>query len=126
MIGNLKKEIDDNYDKMFSMETKYMSLKELREYKDMARHCQSNRVKIALIFLLGAAVLYSLSFTVCFITGMNVWMIASVYMLFIGASGTMLIYALCYDKARRAREAMDDRYIKAEELDDIKTMDEQE
>lgn len=115
MIANLKKEIEENYDKMFSMETKYMSLRELREYKDMAKHCQSNRIKISLIFMLGAALLYALSFTVCFLCGINFWMIASVYMLFIGASGTMLIYALFYDKARRARETMDDRYIHMED-----------
>lgn len=115
MIGNLKKEIEENYDKMFVLETKYMSLRELREYKDMARQCQSNRIKISLILLLATALLYSISFTVSFLTGFDFWMIASVYMLFIGASGMMLIYAIMYDKARRTREEMDNRYIHMED-----------
>lgn len=114
MIGEMKKEIEDNYDKMFVMETKYMSFSDLREYRQMARVCQGNRIKISLILLLCVTLLYALSFTVCFLYGINFWMFASVFMLFIGAAGTMLIYAIMYDKARRTRDEMDNRYANME------------
>lgn len=124
MINQWITDLNTRHDKMFEMQAKYMSLKELREFKDMANECKSIRIKIGLMILLVSALLYSLTFTLCWIVGINFWYIAGVFMLFIGAGGTMLISAILYDLGKRARETMDDRYIKAEELDEIQTMDE--
>ena len=124
MINQWITDLNTRHDKMFEMQAKYMSLKELREFKDMANECKSIRIKIGLMTLLVSALLYSLTFTLCWIAGINFWYIAGVFMLFIGAGGTMLISAILYDLGKRARETMDDRYIKAEELDEVQTMDE--
>ena len=124
MIKQWMNELDTKHDRMFEMQAKYMSLKELREFKDLANDCKWIRIKMGLAVLLASALLYSLMFTVCWLSGINFWYIAGVFMLFIGAGGTMLISAILYDLGKRARETMDDRYIKAEELDEVQTMDE--
>ena len=124
MINQWLSDLDSKHDRMFEMQAKYMSLKELREFKDLANDCKSIKIKLGLTVLLAAAVLYSLTFVMCWMAGINFWYIAGIFMLFIGAGGTMLISAILYDLGKRSRETMDDRYIKAEELNETETMDE--
>lgn len=123
MINQWLSDLDSKHDRMFEMQAKYMSLKELREFKDLANDCKSIKIKLGLTVLLAAAVLYSLTFVMCWMAGINFWYIAGVFMLFIGAGGTMLISAILYDLGKRSRETMDDRYIKAEELNECEKMD---
>ena len=123
MINQWLSDLETKHDRMFEMQAKYMSLKELREFKDLANDCKSIRIKLGLTVLLAAAVLYSLTFVMCWMAGINFWYIAGVFMLFIGAGGTMLISAILYDLGKRSRETMDDRYIKAEELNECEKMD---
>lgn len=123
MINQWLSDLDSKHDRMFEMQAKYMSLKELREFKDLANDCKSIRIKLGLTVLLAAAVLYSLTFVMCWMVGINFWYIAGIFMLFIGAGGTMLISAILYDLGKRSRETMDDRYIKAEELNECEKMD---
>lgn len=123
MINQWLSDLDSKHDRMFEMQAKYMSLKELREFKDLANDCKSIRIKLGLTVLLAAAVLYSLTFVMCWMAGINFWYIAGIFMLFIGAGGTMLISAILYDLGKRSRETMDDRYIKAEELNECEKMD---
>lgn len=123
MINQWLSDLDSKHDRMFEMQAKYMSLKELREFKDLANDCKSIKIKLGLTVLLVAAVLYSLTFVMCWMAGINFWYIAGVFMLFIGAGGTMLISAILYDLGKRSRETMDDRYIKAEELNECEKMD---
>lgn len=123
MINQWLSDLDSKHDRMFEMQAKYMSLKELREFKDLANDCKSIKIKLGLTVLLASAVLYSLTFVMCWMAGINFWYIAGVFMLFIGAGGTMLISAILYDLGKRSRETMDDRYIKAEELNECEKMD---
>lgn len=123
MINQWLSDLDSKHDRMFEMQAKYMSLKELREFKDLANDCKSIKIKLGLTVLLAAAVLYSLTFVMCWMAGINFWYIAGIFMLFIGAGGTMLISAILYDLGKRSRETMDDRYIKAEELNECEKMD---
>lgn len=123
MINQWLSDLNSKHDRMFEMQAKYMSLKELREFKDLANDCKSIKIKLGLTVLLAAAVLYSLTFVMCWMAGINFWYIAGIFMLFIGAGGTMLISAILYDLGKRSRETMDDRYIKAEELDECEKMD---
>ena len=123
MIGKWIDDLNKRHDDMWVMQAKYMSLKELREFKDMANECKSIRIRIGLFVLLGAALLYALTFSMCWLMGINFWYVMGVFMLFIGIGGTMLVSALLYDTGKRARETMDDRYIKAEELNDPETME---
>lgn len=122
MINQWINELNEKHDKMFKLQTKYMSLKELREFKDMANECKSIRLKMGLATMLASALLYSLMFIVCWFMGINFWYIAGVFMLFIGIGGAMIVSAILYDLGKRARETMDDRYIKAEELNEDNTM----
>ena len=123
MIGKWLDDLNIKHDRMFEMQAKYMSLKELREFKDLANGCKSIRLKLGLVTLLASGLLYSLTFTMCWLNGINFWYFAGVFMLFIGAGGTMLVSAILYDLGKRARETMDDRYIQAEELNEAETMD---
>ena len=123
MINQWLSELDEKHDKMFKLQTKYMSLKELREFKDMANDCKGIRIKMGLAVLLASALLYCFVFITFWMMGINFWYVAGVFMLFIGVGGTMIVSAILYDTGKRARETMDDRYIKAEELDENQTME---
>lgn len=123
MINQWLNELDERHDKMFKLQTKYMSLKELREFKDMANDCKSIRIKMGLTVMLAAALLYCIMFITFWMMGINFWYVAGVFMLFIGVGGTMLVSAILYDTGKRARETMDDRYIKAEELNENQTVE---
>ena len=112
------KQIDElysKYDKMYEMETKYMSFREMRDYRELVRESQHIKLILSLMLLGVTVVIYALLFTTCLFTGISFWMIDSVIMLMFGVSCTIMISTFVNDRGRRTRKRMDDMYIQIEE-----------
>ena len=121
MISDHLKEITEKRGKLFDMETKHMTLAELREYKGLTKDCQTIGIKVSLNILLITVIVYVLSLIFCLFVGLNIWYFMGIFMLFIGFSMACVLLSILYDKARRSRELMDDRYIQFEiETNDFK------
>lgn len=103
------------YDEMYAMETKYMSFREMRDYRELVRTAMRTKLMLALI-LLGVTVgIYLLLFLVCLFNGISFLMVDSVVMLMLGASCTVIASSFLNDRGRRTRKKMDDMYIHIEE-----------
>lgn len=111
MIGQSLKDLSDKRQRLFEMETKHMTLAELREYKALTRGCQHDGIMASVWLMAITTVLYAVMFILCLLIGISIWYFMGVFMLFIGFALACVIMSVAYDKARRSRELMDDRYI---------------
>lgn len=105
------KELSQLYDKMFTVETKYQSFSELRDYREMTKKVQWLRLKLGLIVLLASVLLYCLMMCMCMLCHISILYILSPFMLLLGVALTLIVSALMYDRGKRTRDMMDDMFI---------------
>lgn len=108
-------ELYSKYDKMYEMETKYMSFREMRDYRELVRETHHIKLVLALIGFGITAAVYLLIFLMCLLTGLSFWVVDSPVMLLMGVSCTVVATTLLNDKGRRTRKKMDEMYIRFEE-----------
>lgn len=119
-IGLWTDDLKEKNDKMWEYETKYLSFHDMRDYRLLCKDVQWIRIKIGLAMLLCTVLLYCITFLTCWFTHMNFWYMDAPFMLLLGASMTVIVMGVLYDRGKRIRQLMDDTYMRMVEKDDEK------